>query len=284
MSLLKLSKLAIKSLKYFEFFYIVPYSKKVGNKFFEWPEDERHKIIHGDALKYVQELVQKHAQPVTENKPQETEEETKTTENTETQQRIGLYDIIIVDINDSSAGSKLSPPRDFIEAEFLKNIKSLLTESGVLMMNIIPSEKEILDGCMKDLNKVFDIGYLAKAEGEVNYVAFLLNTDLKRDKSHDGQELLLVEEGMIPSKKELEVNFKGMVKSLGVKWDATMNLDQYCGELVLKFPQMRAGAFTLTNVHVAKDGAYVNKTKEMYLEDKEKVDKSQRRKKKNKKR
>jgi len=230
-------------------------------------------------LKYVEELAQKQEKPAEVNKPEE-QEESKTTD-----EKVGVYDIIIVDINDSSAASKLSPPRDFIEQGFLKNVKGLLTKGGVLMMNIIPSEKEILEGCLKDLNKVFDIIYLAKAEGEVNYVAFMLNADLKREKNQEGNEFLVVEEGMIPSKKDLEMSFKGMAKSLGVKWDATMNLDQYCGEIVLKFPQMKTSSFTMTNVYMAKgDGNYTNKTKEMYLEDKEKVDKSQRRKKKNKKR
>ena len=251
----------------------------------------------GDALVYVQELLDKHGNKINAEEKSEAKEETdqnnleehKTSDEKPTanpaSDKIGLYDVIIIDINDSSAGSKLSPPKEFLTQEFLTGVKRLLTDSGVLMMNIIPSETSILDACLKDINKVFDVIYLAKPETEVNYVAFMLNIDLKREMSHDGTELLMVEEEKIPTKKDLEIAFKGMAKSLGVKWDVTMNLDQYCGEITLKFPQLKANPFQMTNVHVTKgEGEYTNKTKEMYLEDKEKVTKSQRKKKKNKKR
>lgn len=152
-------------------------------------------------------------------------------------------------------------------------------------MNLIPAETAVLDSCLKDINKVFDVIYLAKPETEVNYVAFMLNVDLKREKSHDNSELIIVDEGLVPSKKDIETAFKGIVKNLNAKWDSTMNLDQYCREIAVKYPQLKGSAFKMTNVHVSKgEGEYVNKTKEMYLEDKEKVEKSQRKKKKNKKR
>lgn len=273
----------------------------MGKKYFEWPTNERHNVILGDALVYVKDLLEKYGNKVSKEESKETTEkeqaevqeentqnepeEHKTGDDKPSASAIGLYDVIIIDINDSSSGSKLSPPKEFLTQEFLTGVKRLLTDSGVLMMNIIPSESGILDNCLKDINKVFDVIYLAKPETEVNYVAFMINIDLKREKSHDGTELLIVEEDKILSKKNLEIAFKGMAKSLGVKWDATMNLDQYCGEIILKFPLLKTNAFTMTNVHMSKgEGGYTNKTKEMYLEDKEKVTKSQRKKKKNKNR
>lgn len=265
---------------------------QVGKKYFEWPIDDRHKIIQGDALTFVKELAskQKAAQPEepkTEEKKEETvaadqDEETKNNqENAKTSQ--GVYDVIIVDINDSSSGSKLSPPKEFLEQEYLENLKSLLNESGILMINLIPAETSVLDECLKDINKTFDVIYVAKPETEVNYVAYMRKENLRREKNHDGSELIIVDEGMVPSKKELENVFKNIVKS--AKWDATMNLASYCGEINVKYPRLNASAFTMTNVQVAnKGGEYTNKTKEMYLEDKEKVEKNQRKKKKNKKR
>ncbi len=242
-------------------------------------------MIHEDALIYVNDLVKSEEVKQSENTKEKKEEEEQKLDEKQKTERTGVYDMIVIDINDSSAGSKLSPPRDFLSEEYLKRLKQLLTESGVLMINIIPSESAILDNCLKDINKVFDVIYVAKPETEANYVAYMLNIDLKRDQSHDGTELLIVEADKIPSKKELETAFKSMVKTLGVKWDSTMNLDQYCGEIVLKYPLLKNNPFQLTNVHLSKgEGEYTNKTKEMYLEDKEKVTKSQRKKKKNKKR
>lgn len=268
---------------------------EIGKRYFEWPQSDRHNVIHGDALEYVKTLLEKHGnQPKTDEVKEEAttekeQEEHKTSDENATtnnsSNKVGLYDVIIIDINDSSAGSKLSPPKEFLSQEFLTSLKRLLTDSGVLMMNIIPMESAILDNCLKDINKVFDVIYLAKPETEVNYVAFMLNIDIKREKIHDGTEMLMVEENMIPSKKDLEIAFKTMAKTLNVKWDATMNLDQYCGEIVLKFPLLKAGRFQMTNVQIAKgEGEYTSVAKEMYLEDKEKVEKSQRKKKKNKKR
>ena len=277
----------------------------MGTKYFEWPVDERYRVIKADALDYVNQLIAEHTkaqpqaetqveQPVGENKekPAETEsaegaEEAKTSDVKQTNQNdsIGLYDIIIIDINDSSLGSKLSPPKEFLEQEFLANLKRLLTDSGLLMINLVPFVSSVVDACLKDIHKTFDVIFLAKPETEINHVAYMLNTDLKRQKGQDNNELVIVEQNKVPSKKELEISFKAIAKRLAAKWDPTMNLDQYCGEIVLKFPQMNGNPFLMTNVQVAKEGGELsNKTKDMYLEDKEKVTKSQRKKKKNKNR
>jgi hypothetical protein len=212
--------------------------------------------------------------PETEPKPEE--EKKEETEKTETGD--GIYDVIILDISDPS-GKNISPPGPFRELEFLGRIKKILKKNCLFIVNVIVSDNIKLEQVMKEFNKVFDVMYLSKAEDELNHVLFAMNIDFKRDRVGE-QEVIVAKPEKLMDKKKLETSFKQMVKAVKPKWDLTMNVESYCTGIQLKYPMLNVNPLQMTNAVVSKnDTEFTNKTKELYLEDKEKVTKEKRKKK-----
>lgn len=217
--------------------------------------------------------------PQEEGAAEETEEESKGDEKQENKKVDGMYELIILDISDPS-GKNISPPGPFREPEFLNNIKRILVPSGLFIINVIVSDNIKLEAVLKELNKSFDVLYIAKADEELNHVVYAINADFKRGKQNDS-EVIVVDPEKVMDKKQLESSFKQIVKNIGAKWDQTMNVESYCSSIALKYPQLNVNPLQMTNAVVSKNETeYTNKTKELYLEDKEKV--SKKKKKKNK--
>mgnify|MGYP002622784997 CR=1 FL=1 len=192
-----------------------------------------------------------------------------------------MYDVIIMDISDPS-GKNISPPSDFRQSEFLQSLKSILRPAGMSIINTIVPDNSKLDSVLKEFNKVFDVLYLAKAEEELNHVVYAMNIDFKKDKQNE-QEIVIVEPEKLMGRKELDISFKQIVKGLSTKWDPTMNIESYCSSISLKYPQINANPLQMTNAVMTKNNEeFTNRTKELYLDDKEKVTKEKRKKKKNK--
>jgi hypothetical protein len=158
-----------------------------------------------------------------------------------------------------------------------------LIPSGLFIINVIVSDTIKLEAVLKELNKVFDVLYIAKADEELNHVVYAMNVDFRRDRQNES-ELIVVDPAKIMDKKQFELSFKQIMKNINAKWDSTMNIDSYCSNIALKYPLVNVNALQMTNTVISKnnDTEYTNKTKELYLEDKEKVTKEKRKKKKNK--
>ena len=224
----------------------------------------------------------------TDKKPTQPEEESKGTEeekeNTDGAGDERKYRVVVVDINNTSKTERLNPPREFIEAEFLKKLRVILADGGLLIYNIISPDKSNMESVLSDIHKVFDIIYTAQPEGEMNTVVYAINYRFPRQvKEQTKEELMMVEESKLHNRKSLEVGFKALSKLMKKQWDVTMNLETYSAEIALKYPAVYSNPFQKSNAYVeGKDAEATNKTKEMYLDDLEKVNKSKRRKKKNK--
>mgnify|MGYP001319190575 FL=1 len=239
-------------------------------------------MICADALVYVDEKSK--ALATQAEKPKEEEEKEEKTPEKDVSND-GKYDVIIIDINNTSKSDRFNPPREFIDPSYLRKLKSILSEDGLLMYNIISPDKTNTEEVLKTINSEFDIIYFAQPEGELNSLVYAVNYRFSRDtKEISKEQMVMVQESKLIPKKTMEGFFKAIMKMLPKQWDSTLNLESYVSEITLKYPNLYNNPFQKTNVYVAKDNDATNKTKEMYLEDLEKVNKSKRKKKKNKNR
>lgn len=104
----------------------------LGNKYFGLNHYEKLKVINEDALNYINTTTKK-------------------------------YNLICVDIFDG-----LDVPKQFLEANFLKELNSKLTIGGILLMNFVAYNYETKQGVNKiesDLGKIFTSVETFKVEG-----------------------------------------------------------------------------------------------------------------------
>jgi spermidine synthase len=79
-----------------------------GSKFFEWPTDEKFKLVNADALAYVYNLT----------------EEVK-------------FDFIIIDVSNNEEKDQNYPPLQFSEENYIEKCLSFLNEGGLIIYNTI---------------------------------------------------------------------------------------------------------------------------------------------------
>ncbi|EAR90517.1 methyltransferase domain protein (macronuclear) [Tetrahymena thermophila SB210] len=248
-------------------------------------KDPRFKITIDNAFSYIKNHTVNEEAPKVEKEGSEIEEakESKTAPKKKQQ-----YDIIVIDIV-SPQENQASPPEQFLQEEFLQKLQKLLENNGLLMINYIGTHQKECDTLLQTkLSKVFDLIYSYKTENELNDVLFAVNTKFKRDVKIDNnnqkEELIIVEKDQIKQRKELEINFKQIMKKAVKPWDFTLNIDTLCTKLMLRYPQINTNTLTRTNVYVDQgDNKMVNSTKQQYENDLGKVLKKEQKKSKNKK-
>ncbi|CAD8060411.1 unnamed protein product [Paramecium primaurelia] len=205
----------------------------VAKTFFDFKNTDSETLVCCDALDYVDQTLECHQ-----------------------------YDTIIVDINASQA-NQLSPPKQFLSTEFLNKLKTLLTPQGIIIINVLDSQKELTQ-------LPWDLYYSRKCENEINEIFYLINAQ-KEKKQIDGKEIDVIDKGLLDSitqqLKESRVNFsKG-------KWDNSMNLANEIDNIKLKHPVFKTQAFQTQDALLVQDGEIINNRKEFYQEDLKKVQK-----------
>ncbi|ESO86417.1 hypothetical protein LOTGIDRAFT_129263 [Lottia gigantea] len=83
------------------------------------------------------------------------------------------YDVIMFDIDskDPSIGLRCSPPI-FVEEEFLKTVSSVLTETGVFVLNLVCRDEDLKKHITDRIKSIFKTVYSVKSEDEVNTIIY----------------------------------------------------------------------------------------------------------------
>ncbi|KAJ3670827.1 hypothetical protein LUZ60_008253 [Juncus effusus] len=92
------------------------------------------------------------------------------------ERKIGLcFDAIMVDLDSGDVVSGVkAPPLELLEKDFLLNIRSILCENGVLVINVIPplDDESFLKGIFEVFIGVFTELYRVDVEGDESFVLF----------------------------------------------------------------------------------------------------------------
>lgn len=176
-----------------------PSISEIANSWFEFKEDDRMQVIIEDGLKYIRSK---------ESTPS--------------------YDVIIFDVDskDTSVGMSC-PPQAFVDRAFLKQVHSLLSPSGVFVLNLVCRNTSLREQVVSDLRAVFPELYTIGIEGEVNEIVIALpqlryQTDCEEKKSLDALKNIFHNSVM---------KLQKFAKSQSHSWDSTLDLCQLVKEV-----------------------------------------------------
>lgn len=81
------------------------------------------------------------------------------------------YDVIMIDLDTIDARNNSSaPPLEFVEKNVLVNARSILSEHGILVMNVIPLDMKFFDTVVDNLRSVFDELFQIDVDNDENFV------------------------------------------------------------------------------------------------------------------
>ncbi|CAK9321551.1 unnamed protein product [Citrullus colocynthis] len=81
------------------------------------------------------------------------------------------YDVIMVDLDSSDAQNGMSsPPLEFVGRDVLLSARSVLSEHGILVMNVIPVDKLFFETMVDELRSVFDDMFQIDVDNGENFV------------------------------------------------------------------------------------------------------------------
>ncbi|XP_020826159.1 eEF1A lysine and N-terminal methyltransferase isoform X2 [Phascolarctos cinereus] len=125
---------------------IDPSMLEVATRWFGFTQSDRMKVHIADGLDYITNLAR------------------------EAQAR---YDVIMFDVDskDPTVGMSCPPPA-FVDHAFLQNVKGILTQEGVFILNLVCRDSGLKDSVLAGLKKVFPLLYVRQIEGEVNEILF----------------------------------------------------------------------------------------------------------------
>nr|XP_022321268.1 methyltransferase-like protein 13 [Crassostrea virginica]XP_022321269.1 methyltransferase-like protein 13 [Crassostrea virginica] len=126
---------------------IDPKVLEVARKWFGYQEDERQRAHVADGIQFVQETLKKGQKK----------------------------DIVIIDVDSKDRTTGMScPPLPFVEPAFLSNVKELLKDSGILMINVVCRDEKLKNQVFQDIQKVFPFVYTKDFTDDVNTVLYAL--------------------------------------------------------------------------------------------------------------
>lgn len=171
-----------------------PSISEIAKSWFEFKEDDRMQVIIEDGLKYIRSK---------ESAPR--------------------YDVIIFDVDskDTSVGMSC-PPQAFVDRAFLRQVHSLLSPSGVFVLNLVCRNTSLREQVVSDLRAVFPELYTIGIEGEVNEIVIALpqlryQANCEEKKSLDALKNLFHNSVM---------KLQKFAKSQSHSWDSTLDLCQ----------------------------------------------------------
>lgn len=81
------------------------------------------------------------------------------------------YDVIMVDLDSSDAQNGMSsPPLEFVGRDVLLSARSVLSEHGILVMNVIPLDKLFFETLVDEFRSVFDDLFQIDVDNDENFV------------------------------------------------------------------------------------------------------------------
>jgi len=169
-----------------------PCISEIAKSWFEFKEDERMKVVIEDGLKFIQ-----------------------------SKESHSTYDVIIFDVDskDTSVGMSC-PPQAFVDKTFLVQIHSLLTPSGVFILNLVCRNTALRDQVLGDLHSVFPELYSIGIEGEVNEIVMALPQARYQTKTEEKKSQEMPGTLFRNAVKDLEK----LAKSQSHSWDPSLDL------------------------------------------------------------
>jgi len=90
------------------------------------------------------------------------------------------YDIIILDVDSKNISSGMScPPEAFLENKFLLKLSTILSEQGMLQLNLVCRSESKRNEVMEKIRKVFPVIYEIKMKEHVNKVIYIFKSKTK---------------------------------------------------------------------------------------------------------
>lgn len=90
------------------------------------------------------------------------------------------YDVIMVDLDSSDARNGIgAPPLGFVERDVLLSARSILSEHGILVMNVIPLDKLFFETLLDKFRSVFDDLFRIDVDNGENFVVIASVTPIR---------------------------------------------------------------------------------------------------------
>ncbi|KAK6933516.1 hypothetical protein RJ641_036410 [Dillenia turbinata] len=145
----------------------------VAKKYFGLEDNEFLRVLIGDAVDYLERF----AKGVKESELIDVVKE-RCVENVD---GVGLkFDVVMVDLDAGDARNGMSaPPLEFVSKPMLLNARMVLSEYGILVMNVIPSSRSLYEGLLPVLREVFCELYEIDVGNGENYVVIASESVIK---------------------------------------------------------------------------------------------------------
>lgn len=142
---------------------------KIAKEYFGFQEDEKVKSVIADAYKYVDEITSGEK-----------------------------FDIVVMDINYEEDNISLSPPKKFLEREFLAKLINLTTEEGFVTFNLLSQDTQLLNSVYSDVLSTSALGkYIIEGEEDANKVIVLTKSEaVTEDQRHTAMDKFIKEYGI----------------------------------------------------------------------------------------
>ncbi|XP_022139329.1 methyltransferase-like protein 13 [Momordica charantia] len=121
---------------------------RVARQYFGLAENEFLHISIGDAIEFLENT----SKSVKKQKPG--------------------YDVIMVDLDSSDARNSgiVAPPLEFVGRDVLLSVRSVLSEHGIVVMNVIPPDKLFFENLIEKFRSVFDDLFQIDVDNGENFV------------------------------------------------------------------------------------------------------------------
>lgn len=163
---------------------IDPAVLEVASRWFGFSLDDRLKVHLADGLTLINDLAEKGK---------------------------ASYDVVMFDVDSKDTGLGMScPPPAFVEKTFLQNVRKILNDDGIFILNLVCRDPVLKEKVIKTIRDVFPLIYVQKIEDEVNEILFCC---LVSGQSRDVSDL-----------KESAKSLENQLRRPGRLWDETFVL------------------------------------------------------------
>ena len=96
--------------------------------------------------------------------------------------RIGFYDLIFNEVNETSLKEDTVPPKQLFSKEFLINVKELLKPSGIYAVNVMGKNYKAIYNNYLELENNFPSIYTIPSDSGLSYIFICFKEECNKDK------------------------------------------------------------------------------------------------------